>query len=118
MLHKSKKFGIGVMALMVLAFVAVVAAAPAVTAAAEKATTGQSVVKTIKGTVVELAKNKQGVVIKVGIKTAEEGNYRVSKNDKGPELLTKVGKTVKATGPVHTSRGKLYIDVTEYEVME
>jgi hypothetical protein len=110
----SKRFG-GLKVLLalvvVVAFMGVVFGSPVL--AAQKAKNA-----TISGTVVELAKDKNGKLTKVGIKTDKEGDFQVGKKGKGADLMTLVNKKLEVTGAVHESKGKKTIDVTEYKVME
>jgi copper(I)-binding protein len=110
----SKRFG-GLKVLLalvvVVAFMGVVFGSPVL--AAQKAKNA-----TISGTVVELAKDKNGKVTQVGIKTDKEGDFMVGKKGKGADLMKMVDKKVEVTGAVHESKGKKTIDVKEYKVME
>jgi len=71
---------------------------------------------TITGSVVELMKGEKGKPAVIGIKT-DKGDYMLSGKKSG-ELTKLVGKKVEATGAVHEKKGKHYINVTSYKVME
>jgi hypothetical protein len=98
---------VAVVALVFSAF-----ALPAI--AAEKAKKAPASV-TITGSVAELMKGEKGKPV-IGIKT-DKGDYMLT-GKKSAELTKLVGKKVEATGAVHEKKGKHYINVTSYKVME
>jgi hypothetical protein len=97
-----------------VAFVLSAFALPAM--AAEKAKKAATEPMTITGPVVELMKAEKGKPAVIAIKT-DKGEFMPSGKKSG-ELMKLVGKKVEATGTVHEKKGKHYINVTEYKVME
>jgi hypothetical protein len=100
---------VAVVALVLSAF-----ALPAM--AAEKAKKPAAETMTITGSVVELMKAEKGKPAVMGIKT-DKGDYMLSGKKSG-ELTKLVGKKVEATGTVSEKKGKQYLNVTSYKVME
>jgi hypothetical protein len=101
-----------VVCVAVVALVLSVFALPSM--AAEKAKKAAAETMTITGSVVELMKAEKGKPAVMGIKT-DKGDYTVS-GKKSAELVKLVDKKVEATGSVHESKGKHYINVTSYKV--
>jgi hypothetical protein len=106
-------FGIGVAAVMVAVMIFSVYAAPV--SAADKKAKSAAEVMTVKGTVVELAKDAKGKVTSVGIKTDAE-EYVVDGKIAG--LVNDVGKMVEAKGTVLTVKDKKHLKVASFKVAE
>ena len=111
MKRKVSRIMVLTMAVALVAFAAAIFAGPSL--ATKKATE-----MTITGTVIEMAKDKDGKVIKVGIKTDSEGEFSVVRKGKGAELLNMLDKKVEVTGAVYEAKGKKRIAVISYKVIE
>ena len=107
---KISRINLFMMAVAVIAMVAIFATP---TLAVEKAKQ-----MTITGTVVEMAKDQQGKLTGVAVKTEKEGEFKIVERGKGAELMKMLNKKVEVTGAVQESKGKKTIDVLKYEVME
>ncbi|MGD8226783.1 MAG: hypothetical protein PVH82_11680 [Desulfobacteraceae bacterium] len=84
--------------------------------AAEKRAKAQEMVitgKVIKGDVDEETK-----FITLHIKTDNQGEYEVLNKARGRELVNLLDKNVEATGTVKERKGKKYITVTAFKVLE
>jgi hypothetical protein len=84
--------------------------------AAEKKTKAQEMVitgKVIKGDVDEETK-----FITLHIRTDKQGEYEVLNKASGRELVNLLDKNVEATGTVKERKGKKYITVTAFRVLE
>ncbi len=106
-------FGIGVVAVMVAVMIFSAYAVPV--SAADKKAKPAAEELTVKGTVVELAKDAKGKVTSVGIKTDTE-EYVVDGKIAG--FVKDMGKTVEAKGTVVTVKDKKHLKVASFKVAE
>jgi len=111
--RRRKVFVISVVAVC-FAFLAY--AVPAI--AAEKKLAGQEV--TIMGKLIKKAivADEDALILAVYIKTDTQGDYEVIPKGKGKELGRLLDKKVEATGLFTERKGKKFITVTAYKIVE
>ncbi|MDH3258553.1 MAG: hypothetical protein OEM19_03720 [Deltaproteobacteria bacterium] len=105
-----RRVKIGLFVLVVgLAVIASLATVPAVRSADMPETD-----VTIEGTVKTTGVDASGMVTAVSV-SSDEGEYDVTLDEQGKELLKAVGKKIRAKGMVVEKEGKKVIMITEFE---
>ena len=110
---RRKIFLVGVLA---VSFAFLAYALPCI--AAEKSAGGQEV--TIMGKLIkkQVVFDEDALIHAVYIQTDNQGDYEVIPQGKGKELARLLDKKVEATGLFSERKGKKYINVTTYRILE